>query len=190
MVAEKTKNGGKGGIIDKIPWFVSVVGALLLVAAFFLPYASGNEEYRERIAANPDAMNVESIGMTNADSADVSLLEYMRVYMSEEASGVSELLVVYVFLMAGILVCAAIALLLAVLRRPIGVMVFTVFTLGLTLVLNWDFEDRGVVPSSIYDWGVAKWIYMVAAAVAFAGAVWLLVVKVREKRTLKAGNVR
>ena len=64
------------------------------------------------------------------------------------------------------------------------------FTLGLSLLINWDFEDRGVVPSSLYDWGVAKWVYIAAAAIAIAGAVWLLVVKVKEKRALKAGGVR
>lgn len=48
------------------------------------------------------------------------------------------------------------------------------------------------MPSSLYDWGVAKWVYIAAAAIAIAiaGAVWLLAVKVKEKRALKAGGVR
>lgn len=46
------------------------------------------------------------------------------------------------------------------------------------------------MPSSLYDWGVAKWVYIAASVIAIAGAVWLLAVKVKEKRALKAGGVR
>lgn len=42
------------------------------------------------------------------------------------------------------------------------------------------------MPSSLYDWGVAKWVYIAASVIAIAGAVWLLAVKVKEKRALKA----
>ena len=178
------------GITDKLPWIVSALGAFLLVVAFFLPYATGTDEYKERIAANIDGVSIESIGMTNADAADASMMEYTRVYMSAEMLGASEFYLIYVPLMAGLFVCALLALLFSVLRKPIPVMVFSVFTLGLSLLINWDFEDRGVVPSSLYDWGVAKWVYIAAAAIAIAGAVWLFVVKVKEKRALKAGGVR
>ena len=75
------------GITDKLPWIVSALGAFLLVVAFFLPYATGTDEYKERIAANIDGVSIESIGMTNADAADASMMEYTRVYMSAEMLG-------------------------------------------------------------------------------------------------------
>lgn len=136
------------GIADVLPWVASALGAFLLVVAFFLPYATGTDEYKERIAANPEGMSIESIGMTNADAADVSMMEYTRAYMSAEMLGVSEFYLIYVPLMAGLLVCALLALLFSVLRKPIPVMVFSVFTLGLSLLINWDFEDRGSCPAA------------------------------------------
>lgn len=186
----KIPKENEGKTAKTISSIISILGALLLVVAFFLPYATGTDEYKERIEANPEGVSIESIGMTNADAVDISMMEYTRVYMSAEMLGVSEFYLIYVPFMAGLLACALLALLFAALRKPIPVIVFSALTLGLSLFLNWDFEDRGVVPSSLYDWGVAKWIYLVAAVIAIAGAAWLLVVKMREKRALKTDSTR
>lgn len=64
------------------------------------------------------------------------------------------------------------------------------FYVGVESAYQLGFRRQGVVPSSLYDWGVAKWVYIAASVIAIAGAVWLLAVKVKEKRALKAGGVR
>ena len=142
---------------------VTMLGAALLVASFFLPYASSTGDYRAWLEANPDGMYAEELGMTNADAADLSLLEYARTYAQAEVFGLDSLFIVYTFIIAAVLV-------------------FSVLSFATVLLLNWDFQERGVVSGSLYDWGIAKWVYVVAFVVTLAGAVWLLVVKVQEKR--------
>ena len=52
----------------------------------------------------------------------------------------------------------------------------------MTLLLSWDFEDRGVIPSDSYDWGVAKWVYLLAGIVVVACAVWQIVLRRQSKK--------
>lgn len=161
---------------------VTMLGAALLVASFFLPYASSTGDYRAWLEANPDGMYAEELGMTNADAADLSLLEYARTYAQAEVFGLDSLFIVYTFIIAAVLVFSLVGLVLAALRKPIGTMVFSVLSFATVLLLNWDFQERGVVSGSLYDWGIAKWVYVAAFVVTLAGAVWLLVVRVQEKR--------
>ena len=73
-------------------------------------------------------------------------------------------------------------LLFALVRKPIPVVVFSVLTVALSLLLSWDFEDRGVIPSTSYDWGVARWVYLAAGIAAVALAIWQIVLRRQSKR--------
>ena len=53
---------------------------------------------------------------------------------------------------------------------------------------NLDFTERGVIPSSSYDWGIGYYVFFGAAAVALIGAVWMLVKKIIIKRQLKTAD--
>lgn len=67
-------------------------------------------------------------------------------------------------------VLGVLTLLFSALRKPVPVIVFSVLAIAMSMLLTWDFENRGVIPSSSYDWGEARWVYLVAgiAAIAFA----------------------
>ncbi|WP_144744033.1 hypothetical protein [Enorma burkinafasonensis] len=119
------------------------VAAALLVAAFFLPWASADEEFREGAAALPDFMFYEPADMTVADACDISLLEYAQVYGSMEGTA----WVVYMVVMYAGLALSVVALLLAVLGKPIGTAVFAVLACAVSRLLVWDFGDRGVPPA-------------------------------------------
>ena len=164
----------------KIAAVVSIVAAALLVAAFFLPYAAGTQEYRESLdsmSANPYE---ETLGMSNDDLADVSLFEYARIYGASGELGMpEEFALVYVPITVAAVVLGGLTLLFAALRKPIPSIVFSVLTVALTLFLNWDFEDRGVIPSDTYDWGIARWVYLVAGVAVVACAVWQIVLRKR-----------
>ena len=41
--------------------------------------------------------------------------------------------------------------------------------------LRWDFDDRGVLPSSQYGYGIAEYIYPISFVVVVAGAIWFMV---------------
>ena len=86
-----------------------------------------------------------------------------------------EFAAVYVPLTVAPAVLGALTLLFAVLRKPIPSILFSVLTVALTLLLNWDFEDRGVIPSDTYDWGVARWVYLAAGVAVIVCAIWQIV---------------
>lgn len=175
--------GEKNAQMKTVATVVTIVAAVLLVAAFFLPYASGVDEYREALGTLSDNPYSEALGMSNEDLADVSLFEYARIYGAAGELGIGEAFAaVYVPLTVAPAVLGVLTLLFAVLRKPIPSIVFSVLTVALTFLLNWDFEDRGVIPSDMYDWGIAKWVYLVAGAVVIACAVWQIVLRRQAKQ--------
>lgn len=167
-----SSTGKKNKIGWGVPIIVAAVAAALMVVAYFLPYASANQEYRDTLMAQPDYVQSDELDMTNADIADVSLLEYARVYAAAGDLGASAAYTaIYLPLLIGAVVLPVLALLFALLRKPVAVIVFSVLAVALLQLLNWDFEDRLVVPSSTYDAGVARWVYLAAGVVAIACAI-------------------
>lgn len=82
----------------------------------------------------------------------------------------------------------ALTLLMAVLKKPIGILLFDLLALGVYRLIAFDFEDRGVISGGAsYEWGIAgRWGYL-AGVIVIAGAIWLLIEKIRAKRLSKAG---
>ena len=70
----------------------------------------------------------------------------------------------------------------AFLKKPVAVIIFNILSFGVFNLQNWDYTDRGVIPSSSYDWGAGYYIFYVAAFVTLAGAIWLLVNKILAKK--------
>lgn len=163
---------------------VMVVAALGLVAAFFLPWASAGEDYREAAALAPDVMFYEPTGLTVEGAADLSLFEYAQVYGSMSGTGWE----IYLYIIYVALGVAVVTLVLAAFGKPIGVTVFGILTLVASRLLVWDFEDRGVLPNGTHDWGVAPVIYIVAAVVLIAAAVWLFVLKRQAKAAARGAE--
>ncbi len=158
-----------------------VLAAAVAVAAFFLPWGTADEEYREAAAQMPDVVYYEPTGMTVSDAADLSLMEYAGVYHS-----MGSVWEVYAVIMYAILAASVLALLLAAMGKPIGAGVFTILMLAASRVLVWDFEDRGVLPGSTHVWGAAPTAYLVASLVLILAAVGLFVLRRREKAAAKA----
>ena len=174
----------KNGQLKTVAIVATIVAAALLVVAFFLPYAAGVDEYREALGQMSDNPYSEVLGMSNDDLADVSLFEYVRIYSAAGELGIGETFAaVYVPFTVAPAVLGVLTLLFAALRKPIPAIVFSVLTVALTFFLSWDFEDRGVIPSDTYDWGIARWVYLVAGVAVVACAVWQLVLRRKTQRT-------
>ncbi len=62
--------------LRKLPVFITIIGAILLLLMLFLPFASATKDYEESLKKYKDNMYVEEIGMTNADAVDISLFEF------------------------------------------------------------------------------------------------------------------
>ena len=160
---------------------VMVAAALGLVAAFFLPWASADEEYRSAAAQAPEFMYYEPTGLTVSDAQDLSLLEYAQVYGSMEGGWV-----IYMVIMYAMAAISVLALILAACNKPIGAAVFGALTLAASRILVWDFTDRGVLPNATHDWGIASTIYLVAAIVLIAAGIVTAVLKHRQKAAARA----
>ena len=175
-MGEKNKSMTTSGQLGAIATVLTIVFAALLVAAFFLPYASAVEEYRAvlgQLSENP-------FGVANEELADISLLEYVRIYLNAAPEA---FVAVYVPLTVAPAVLGALTLLFSSLRKPVPAIVFSVVTLGVPSLLSWDFEDRGVLPSDTYDWGVARWVYLASGVAVIACAIWQIVLRRQARKS-------
>ena len=171
------------GQLRTIAGVATIVAALLLVVAFFLPYAAGTQEFREGLSSMSTNPYSETLGMSNDDLADISLFEYARIYSASDELGMGDAFAaVYVPLMVAPAVLGVLTLFFAALRKPIPSIVFSVLAVAPTFLLNWDFEDRGVIPSSSYDWGIARWVYLVAGVAVIVCAIWQIVLRKQAKK--------
>ena len=124
--------------------------------------------------------------MTNGNAIGISPFEFFRIYIygASNYSGdnqiISIICIVMISLIAGFtLLCT----LFTALGKPIPLIVFDILTLAVLLLMNYDFEDRGVISNSRYDFGIANYLYFIGVAVTFVGAVWLLITKIIAKRS-------
>ncbi len=166
-----------------IPFIIALVGAILMVFTVFLPYATATGDYAEYIKEYPEETVYEELDITAKDMLNVSMVEYANIYskLSEEIWGTATNGTIYVVMVALIGGFSLLAVLFAVLKKPIAIIIFCIFSFGVFCLQNWDYTDRGVIPSSSYGWGVGYYIFYVATIITVIGAVWLLLNK---KRTI------
>ena len=163
---------------DLIPYIVMTVSAAVLVISFFLPYASMTSEYRgayDGVAAS--SIFSSEVGMTLGDVFDLSLMEYTKAYFY-----LGGFYAIYVVIYVMTVLLSLLALLFSALKKPIAAIVFAALTSATNLVIRWDFADRSVITGDTYSWGIASWLYIVAAIVVIAAAIWMLVVRAKSKK--------
>lgn len=143
--------------------------ALLMILSIFLPYASATEENAENLEKYSDYYAIEEINMTGEDLINISMLEYAIVYsnMSEDLFGDSKIGIIYVALVVLIVAFSLFVLIFAILKKPLAIIVFDVIGFMVLCVQNWDYSDRGIVPSSSYDWGIAYYLFAFCTIAVF-----------------------
>lgn len=163
-----------------------LIGSAILLLTLFMPFASATDEYKEALEKFSDSMYIEELNMTNEEAIYISLFEFIRIYSSETGKEISnDLSIVYVVVIAAFAVFALLTLLFSILRKSIPVIVFNILTFAVLRLIIWDFEDRGVISNSRYDWGIAQYIGYIGIAIVMVGAVALLVVKMKDKKQQK-----
>lgn len=161
-----------------VPKIVAIVGNVLMLLCVFLPYASAAKDspYREYADEMVD-------GVRAGELVDPSMFKFVTLYnkLKDQTSNGSEIATIVMVLVAAIAIMAIIALIFACVSKGVPALVFSIIGFLLFLVLNWDFSDRGVVPTDDYSWGFGYYLFYVAALAAVVGAIWMIVVKRRKQ---------
>lgn len=169
-----------------IPFLVTLVGSLLLLSMLILPFASADEDYEDALLDEPDEYVVEEIDMTNEDVVNISLMEYVQIYSEAARQDIRrETCIATIVIIAIFALFAVFTVLMSLLKKPIGIIIFNALSLVAFWLTRFDFEDRGVIPSSLYDWGVASVLTYIIGVVVIIGAIWLFIVKRRAKKYIE-----
>ncbi len=166
-----------------IPYLISVLGVIIIIGAFFLPYASATDSYKERLERQPDGIFAQEFNMTNEDVVNMSLFEYLRMYSA--AIGIDDYqdyAIIYTVVIGLMAVSSLLTLIFVILRKPIAFLIFNCISFGVFCLINWDFNDRGIVPNNRYDFGAAYYLYYIGAILLFVGAIWFIITKAKEKK--------
>ena len=171
----------------RYPVMITIIGAILLLLMLLLPYASATEDYEERLLKYADETYMEEIGMKNSDAVDISLIEFGRIYAEAAKQGLhketSIACIVLIIIFTG---CAVLTLVMSLVKKPIGIIIFDLMTMGAFGIICFDFKDRGVIPSSSYDWGLVYYLVYGIGVIILASAIWLYTEKRKAKELAKA----
>lgn len=174
----------------RYPVLITIIGSVLMLLMLFLPFASATEDYKEKLLKYEDEMYVEEIGMTNGEAVNISLYEFGKMYVEAANQGmhkeISIACIVIISLFAGF---SILTLLLSLFKKSMGIIIFDLLAIGTFKIICFDFEDRGVLPSSSFDWGIVSWMVYVIGMLVFAGAIWLFVEKRKAKKIAKVEQV-
>ena len=171
-----------------IPMLIAIVLAFLMFLTIFMPYASATEEHAERLEQYSDYYALEELDMNGEDLINISMAKYAKVYsnMSEDMFGDSATGTLYVVLVVLVAVFSIGVLVFAFFKKPIAVIVFDILAFIVFCIQNWDYKDRGVIPSDNYNWGAAYYIFIICAIFVLACAVPTMILKkISEKNTME-----
>lgn len=169
------------------PFTIMLLGALLLLGTLLLPYASASQEQRDYLNEYSEKEYVKEVGMTNRDAVDISLVEFLKIYKNALQQGIhKETSITCIVIIVIFLVLTLLTLLFTLLKKPIASIIFVSLSLGVFRIIHFDFEDRGVIPSSSYDWGMANYVAYIGGVVLIVAAIWMIVEKIRIKHQITA----
>ena len=175
-----TETDGKKKIIV-VSFLAMLIGSIMLIITLFVPFASATDDHREYLEKYANTVSIEELDITNEQLLDVSLL-YSALSGMEISRDISISCIAMISVFAFF---ALLTLLFSILRKAIPVIIFDLLTFVVFRIIQWDFEDRGVISNSKYDGGIALYIGYIGVVIVMAGAVTLLVMKIKNKKQRK-----
>ncbi len=165
-----------------LPFLITLIGVLIMVVSLFLPYMTAVGDMAEYIEQYPDRVEIEDLELTASDLANIPVIAVSNIITGVygEDDGIIANVIVLVF--GGLLALTA---LFVILKKPIAVMIFDLLAGGVFFFLNFLMKED-FIEADKYAWGIGYYATMIAAAIIFAGAVYLLVEKIKVKKQKKA----
>ena len=174
-----TETDGKKKIIV-VSFLAMLIGSIMLIITLFVPFASATDDHREYLEKYANTVSIEGLDITNEQLLDVSLFKFASGMEISRDISISCIAMISVFAFFVLL-----TLLFSILRKAIPVIIFDLLTFVVFRIIQWDFEDRGVISNSKYDGGIALYIGYIGVVIVMAGAVTLLVMKIKNKKQRK-----
>lgn len=165
----------------KLPFVVALIGVLILLVGMFLPYMTAVGDMAEYIEKNPDRVEIKDLDLTASDLKDIPVVSVSKLITGVYGDDDGAIANVIVLVFGGFLVLTA---LFTILKKPIAVMIFDLFTCGTFAFLNFLMKEDFIDPDK-YAWGISYYAIVIALAIVFAGAIWMLVKKITVKKELK-----
>ena len=168
-----------------MPRILACLVALLLVAAFFMPYLSAKEEYRAGFEVGSFIPILKNADMDVGDLLHISKYDIGRIFVlgADEAGISKDDSITMAVLTYGAAALSVLALLWALSGRPI--------LLILTGALVWLADHvlrnliKGGASSYVYDHGVAYWLYPACLIALAVLAIWMLIVRTSRRFSRK-----
>ena len=167
---------------QKILYSILILFSILAIIGLFLPYASSTKEWRTHLEKFPDEINTEEANLINKDVVDISLFEYFKIYIAgtenfDSNNYLFQESLINLILIGLLSISSILILILAIFRRNIGIIIFSILLLISSLLLNYDITDRGALPTSKYDLGISFYLHTILAALCFVYTIVLIVIK-------------
>lgn len=170
-----------------ISFLICLLGAILLICAFCLPYATLRSSYKDSIDELGETFPTELVGINMDDLKDVSFVKAIGVYF--RAVDVSDygrdLFGPYVVVILAIGIFSALTLLFAGLKKATPLIIINLFNSVLFFVFENLLVREGILPNLMYTFGIASRLYYLAFFVLWIGSIWLFVAKFRVKHPAK-----
>lgn len=128
-----------------LPCIVAAIAAMISIAGLFLPYIGSTPEYADYLNSVSNQKPFDTADITAATSVDLSLYEYAKTYWqgSDEIFGSKAEGIFYVILFVSPGIFGFFALLCALRKKGIPLILQSLIIGGLFFLINWDVVDRG-----------------------------------------------
>ena len=167
-----------------LPCIVAAITAMISIAGLFLPYIGSTPEYADYLNSVSNQKPFDTADITAATSVDLSLYEYAKTYWqgSDEIFGNKAVGVFYTIIFVSPGIFGFFALLCALRKKGIPLILQSLIIGGLFFLINWDVVDRGIMPYDGRVWGISHVLYYPVAGILLICGVWIFIVKRKMKK--------
>lgn len=170
----------------RLAWLtvIAVVLALAAIGGMFLTYVGHTEERRTYLSTDQAPEVFDKVTFDMFDYIEMSLIEYVIVYgqAGEELFHNNTYAIAYTIFFALPGIFGVLALLFALGRKGIPLMLMGAL-IGLSMWgINFDVVDRGIMPFSGNVWGIPHYGYYVIGAAIFICGLAVSITKHQIKR--------
>lgn len=172
----------------RVAWLATIMVTIALIASFFLPIVSMTKEYR---ADYEDAVEFlgngafGEIGLEAKQLTDISFAKFAKIFnilgkIYSDYKIISLLFVAFI-------VIAAVTLIFALAKLPVGVMIFDIIACLFTLLMTFVMKESIIAGAGkVYKLGVGFPIMYIIEVALFILSIYFIVEKSKMKKARKA----